>query len=134
MVVVVVRVISHYHHYLSLAFLPSHRFLPLLSSLSPFSLSLSLLFFFVLSSFSLFLSAATQRVLQRRLGREAQLSTGGGTSDGRFIAQLGGEVLELGPRNATIHKVNECVELAELEDLAAIYQGLLEELLVGTAA
>jgi len=41
MVVVVVRVISHYHHYLSLAFLPSHRFLPLLSSLSPFSLSLS---------------------------------------------------------------------------------------------
>ncbi len=80
------------------------------------------------------LVVATQRVLQRRLGREAQLSTGGGTSDGRFIAQLGGEVLELGPRNATIHKVNECVELAELEDLAVIYQGLLEELLVGIAA
>jgi len=80
------------------------------------------------------LLAATQKALHQRLGREAQLSTGGGTSDGRFIAQLGGEVLELGPRNATIHKVNECVALAELEDLAAIYRGILENLFDGIEA
>ncbi|MGC9127787.1 MAG: succinyl-diaminopimelate desuccinylase [Acidithiobacillus sp.] len=77
---------------------------------------------------------ATQKVLRRQLGQEAQLSTGGGTSDGRFIAQLGGEVLELGPCNATIHKVNECVALTELEALAAIYRGVLEELCSGTEA
>ena len=64
-------------------------------------------------------------------GLEAELSTSGGTSDGRFIATLGGQVLELGPLNATIHQVNECVALADLDRLSAIYQGILERLLPG---
>ncbi|MBU2720574.1 M20/M25/M40 family metallo-hydrolase, partial [Acidithiobacillus ferridurans] len=59
----------------------------------------------------------------------AQLSTGGGTSDGRFIAQLGGQVVELGPVNATIHKINECVAVADLEHLAQIYTEIMVYLL-----
>ena len=62
---------------------------------------------------------------------QAELSTSGGTSDGRFIATLGGQVLELGPLNATIHQVNECVAVADLDRLSAIYQGTLERLLPG---
>ncbi len=56
-------------------------------------------------------------------------STSGGTSDGRFIAPTGCEVVELGPVNATIHKVNECVDVADLQPLALIYQELLRRLL-----
>ena len=56
-------------------------------------------------------------------------STGGGTSDGRFIALLGTEVVEIGPVNATIHKVDECVAVHELERLPAIYQAVCERLL-----
>jgi len=56
-------------------------------------------------------------------------STGGGTSDGRFIALLGTEVVEVGPINATIHKVDECVAVQELEQLPAIYQAVCERLL-----
>jgi len=56
-------------------------------------------------------------------------STGGGTSDGRFIALLGTEVVEIGPVNATIHKVDECVAVQELEQLPAIYQAVCEHLL-----
>ena len=48
-------------------------------------------------------------------------STAGGTSDGRFIAPLGAEVVELGPVNATIHKIDECVSVDELEQLPALY-------------
>ena len=62
-------------------------------------------------------------------GIETELSTAGGTSDGRFIAQLGGQVIELGPVNATIHQVNECTSVAELEQLPSIYRGVLERLL-----
>lgn len=62
-------------------------------------------------------------------GEQAELSTSGGTSDGRFIATLGGQVLELGPLNATIHQTNECVAVADLDRLSAIYQGILERLL-----
>jgi succinyl-diaminopimelate desuccinylase len=58
-----------------------------------------------------------------------ELLTTGGTSDGRFIARMGGEVIELGPVNATIHKVNECVNIAELEKLTDMYQKTLEKLL-----
>lgn len=58
------------------------------------------------------------------------LSTGGGTSDGRFIAPTGAEVVELGPMNATIHKSNENVSLAELEQVAQIYELMLEKLLL----
>ncbi len=56
-------------------------------------------------------------------------STGGGTSDGRFIALLGAEVVELGPLNASIHKVDEHVALADLERLPALYLGIIEILL-----
>ncbi|END2490520.1 TPA: succinyl-diaminopimelate desuccinylase [Vibrio vulnificus] len=57
------------------------------------------------------------------------LLTTGGTSDGRFIARMGGQVVELGPVNATIHKVNECVKIDDLEKLTDMYQKTLENLL-----
>ena len=59
-----------------------------------------------------------------------ELSCTGGTSDGRFIADICAEVVELGPVNATIHKLNERVAVADLEPLAAIYRGILERLLI----
>jgi succinyl-diaminopimelate desuccinylase len=60
-----------------------------------------------------------------------ELLTTGGTSDGRFIAQMGAQVVELGPVNATIHKVNECVHVTDLEKLTDMYQEVLNSLLVG---
>jgi succinyl-diaminopimelate desuccinylase len=60
---------------------------------------------------------------------EPELSTGGGTSDGRFIATMGAEIVELGPVNATIHKVNECVAIDELERLSALHELILGKLL-----
>lgn len=60
---------------------------------------------------------------------DTDISTSGGTSDGRFIAPTGAQVLELGPVNASIHKLNECVKLDELETLSSIYQRTLETLL-----
>ncbi|MEH6466608.1 MAG: succinyl-diaminopimelate desuccinylase [Porticoccus sp.] len=63
-------------------------------------------------------------------GLETELSTAGGTSDGRFIAPHGSQVVELGPVNATIHKVDECVLVEDLETLSTIYQGILERLLI----
>ncbi|MFW7523902.1 succinyl-diaminopimelate desuccinylase [Vibrio ostreicida] len=57
-----------------------------------------------------------------------ELLTTGGTSDGRFIARMGGQVVELGPVNATIHKVNECVNIDDLEKLTEMYQKTLEHL------
>jgi succinyl-diaminopimelate desuccinylase len=62
-------------------------------------------------------------------GLETELSTGGGTSDGRFIAPTGAQVVELGPVNATIHKVDECVAVEELERLTQMYEGVLRHLL-----
>ncbi|MGB6190122.1 MAG: succinyl-diaminopimelate desuccinylase [Aeromonas molluscorum] len=62
-------------------------------------------------------------------GQRPALLTTGGTSDGRFIAPTGAEVIELGPVNATIHKVNECVKAEDLDLLADMYQGVLERLL-----
>jgi succinyl-diaminopimelate desuccinylase len=62
-------------------------------------------------------------------GLEAELSTSGGTSDGRFIAPTGAQVLEVGPLNATIHQVDECVGVADLEALHAIYLDTLRRLL-----
>jgi succinyl-diaminopimelate desuccinylase len=75
------------------------------------------------------LVAATAAAIRAETGLEPQLSTTGGTSDGRFIAPTGAEVIELGPLNATIHKVNERVATADLERLSRIYQGLLSRLL-----
>ncbi len=63
-------------------------------------------------------------------GRSASLSTTGGTSDGRFIAAVCPEVVELGPVNATIHKVNECVAVSDLEPLSRIYERVLCSLLI----
>ena len=64
-------------------------------------------------------------------GHKPQLSTAGGTSDGRFIAPYGVQVVELGPVNATIHKVDENVSVDDLNKLTDIYQGLLNRLLAG---
>ncbi len=58
-----------------------------------------------------------------------QLLTTGGTSDGRFIARMGAQVVELGPVNATIHKVNECVKAADLQLLSRMYQRIMEQLI-----
>jgi len=60
---------------------------------------------------------------------DTELSTSGGTSDGRFIAPTGAQVLELGPVNATIHQIDECVAVEALDKLAEIYQRILEKLL-----
>ena len=58
-----------------------------------------------------------------------ELSTSGGTSDGRFIAKMGTQVVELGPINATIHQINECVEAESLNQLSLIYQRILTNLM-----
>ena len=68
-------------------------------------------------------------VCRELCGLDPEQSTGGGTSDGRFIAPMGTEVVEIGPVNATIHKVDECVAVDELERLPAIYQAICERLL-----
>ena len=60
---------------------------------------------------------------------DAELSTSGGTSDGRFIAPTGTQVLELGPVNASIHKIDENIDIDELEELSVIYHEILEQLL-----
>lgn len=75
------------------------------------------------------LVAAVSRAVKAVTGIEPQLSTSGGTSDGRFIADICSQVLELGPRNATIHKLNECVEVDDVERLSDIYRLTLENLL-----
>jgi succinyl-diaminopimelate desuccinylase len=72
---------------------------------------------------------ATAEAIAAVMGEGPELSTAGGTSDGRFIAPTGAQVLELGTINATIHKVDECVTVAELDQLSAVYQGVLERLL-----
>ncbi len=72
---------------------------------------------------------STTQVIEEQLGRRAELSTSGGTSDGRFIAPYGVEVVELGPINKTIHQVNECVSLSDLEALANIYYLICERLI-----
>ena len=72
---------------------------------------------------------ATRAVVRETLGVEPRLDTGGGTSDGRFIAPTGAEVIELGPLNATIHKVDERVAVADLERLALVYERLIARLL-----
>lgn len=75
------------------------------------------------------LVAAAVESIRAVTGVKTELSTAGGTSDGRFIAPTGAQVLELGPVNATIHKVNEEVKAADLDTLTVIYEGILERLL-----
>jgi succinyl-diaminopimelate desuccinylase len=75
------------------------------------------------------LSAAVQQAVKEHTGLTTELSTTGGTSDGRFIAPTGAQVVELGVGNATIHKVNESVRIADIETLAKMYERVLELLL-----
>jgi succinyl-diaminopimelate desuccinylase len=76
---------------------------------------------------------ATDSAIRAVTGRTPEISCTGGTSDGRFIADICAEIVELGPVNATIHKLNERVRIADLEPLAAIYRGILERLLIPAA-
>ena len=71
---------------------------------------------------------AVQQAIRDETGVETQLSTTGGTSDGRFIAQICPQVIELGPTNATIHKIDECLPVADIEPLKNIYRRVLERL------
>lgn len=80
------------------------------------------------------LRAAAREVLARFSGGPPQESTGGGTSDARFIAPLGAQCVEIGPVNASIHKVDEHVTVADLEALPDLYQALIERLLTGPGA
>ncbi|MDI1300819.1 MAG: succinyl-diaminopimelate desuccinylase [bacterium] len=75
------------------------------------------------------LVAAAVASIREICGIDTELSTSGGTSDGRFIAPTGAQVLELGPLNATIHKVNEEVRAADLDTLTDVYERILEKLL-----
>lgn len=72
---------------------------------------------------------ASVTAIKETTGRDTELSTSGGTSDGRFIAPTGSQVLELGPSNATIHKINECVSVDDLDTLSIYYEKILQNLL-----
>ena len=76
------------------------------------------------------LRATLRELMRARCGVEPEESTGGGTSDARFVAPLGAEVVEMGPVNASIHKVDERVAVAELEALPALFREMAERLLV----
>ena len=75
------------------------------------------------------LSAALAQAIEIETGVATELSTTGGTSDGRFIAKICPQVVEFGPLNASIHKIDEWVEVASIEPLKNIYRGALERLL-----
>jgi len=77
---------------------------------------------------------AIQQAITDETGLKTELSTTGGTSDGRFIAQICPQVIEFGPPNATIHKVNEHVALSDMAPLKAIYRRTLEQLNAGLSA
>ncbi|HEX9276789.1 MAG TPA: succinyl-diaminopimelate desuccinylase, partial [Casimicrobiaceae bacterium] len=80
------------------------------------------------------LVAVATETIREVCGIVPEISCTGGTSDGRFIAAVCREVVELGPVNATIHKLDERVAVADLEPLAALYRGILERLLLAPAA
>ena len=75
------------------------------------------------------LSAGVTRAIETETGAKPKFSTGGGTSDGRFIATLGSQVVECGVINATIHKVNESVNVTDIDRLHRIYLNALKEML-----
>jgi succinyl-diaminopimelate desuccinylase len=75
------------------------------------------------------LSAALAEAIRAETGRETTLSTTGGTSDGRFIAKVCPQVIEFGPVNASIHKLNEHIDAASVETLKNVYRRTLELLL-----
>lgn len=76
------------------------------------------------------LVVAISRAIEQSYGITPELSTSGGTSDGRFIADICPQVIEFGPLNATIHKLNECVAVADIEPLKLTYQRTMENLLL----
>lgn len=76
------------------------------------------------------LSAAVQQAAQESTGLVPELSTSGGTSDGRFISPAGADVIEFGPVNATIHKVNETLDVSDIPKLEKIYQRIAEIMLI----
>ncbi len=80
------------------------------------------------------LVAAVQQAITDETGITTELSTTGGTSDGRFIARVCPQVIELGPPNATIHKIDEHVVIADVEPLKNIYRRTLERLNAQAAA
>ena len=73
---------------------------------------------------------AVARAIKKVNGVDTELSTTGGTSDGRFIADICAQVVECGPTNATIHKIDECIGVDEVGELTGIYEQVLVELLV----
>jgi succinyl-diaminopimelate desuccinylase len=79
------------------------------------------------------LSQAISSAIEAETGVKTQLSTTGGTSDGRFISKICPQVIELGPVNATIHKIDEHVRVADIEPLKNIYRRTMENLLLSPA-
>ena len=75
---------------------------------------------------SRFFTSVVSEAVSRTMNRAPKLSTAGGTSDGRFVAKSGAQVVELGPLNTTIHRVNECVGIDDLNLLSLIYEQILE--------
>lgn len=73
---------------------------------------------------------AVESAIEQTTGHKPELSTSGGTSDGRFIAPAGAQVVEFGPINATIHQLNECVNIADLDALSLAYQRIMENILI----
>jgi len=71
----------------------------------------------------------TREAIRECTGRETELATTGGTSDGRFIAPTGAQVVELGPINASIHQIDECVRVQDLDSLSGIYENIMSRLL-----
>ena len=74
------------------------------------------------------LVSAVQAAIRAETGLETELSTTGGTSDGRFIAQICSQVVEVGPPNASIHKIDEHIVVADIEPIKNIYRRTLQEL------
>ncbi len=72
---------------------------------------------------------AVREAIREVAGYETELSTAGGTSDGRFIAPTGAQVVELGPLNQTIHKIDECVKIDDLLTLSSIYELIIKKLI-----
>ena len=75
------------------------------------------------------LTEVVSQVVSEETGLSPELSTGGGTSDGRFISRAGADVVELGPVNASIHKVNEHIKLADVPRLTTMYQRIMDLML-----
>lgn len=76
------------------------------------------------------LTHAVQQAIYQETGYSTELSTSGGTSDGRFIAKLGTQIIELGPCNATIHQINEHISIDDLNSLSKIYQNILTHIIL----